>query len=484
MRFLTSGRLFSRGRAGLGAALLVSTIAVLACASQALAATTLFWTNDNSGGPISYAALGGGAPHNLSTGEGDPVGIAMDLAHHRIYYSIRTGIDYMSLHGSAGGTFNTTGATIDSASSLAIDPAAGKLYWTNWDGQKISWANLDGSGGGDLPITGPAVNDPHGLVVDVKTGKLYWTNSAANTIASANLNGSDATVLPIASSYLNDPIGLAIDRASGRIYWANCSGNTISYAKLNGSGAGTLSTAPVAPNCPNGLAVDHAAGRLYWSNYDASPGTISYANLDGSGGGDLVSSTPPSPQRLALVKRPRATAAPKVSGKSRPGSKLTCSSRWAPDLLEAELYRAPENISYSWTRDGKVIAGATSHTITAQSAGHYRCAALATNFAGHARRVSAAHAVTAAKPPVAVGRPVIKGAARPGQRLSCVSRWKNGPVELTYRWYLKDKRVRGATHKTYTVKKSDTGSTLACQVTATNSQGSTTKRSKSVKVIS
>jgi hypothetical protein len=97
---------------------------------------------------------------------------------------------------------------------VAIDPTAGRIYWTNLD-STISFANLDGSGGG---------------------GQL-------------NLSGATDA----------GGIGMAIDPAAGRIYWANLGNDTISYANLDGSGGGgQLNISGATPSDPRFLALHQA----------------------------------------------------------------------------------------------------------------------------------------------------------------------------------------------------------------------------------
>src|SRR5437762_5969955 len=72
-------------------------------------------------------------------------------------------------------------AVLVSAVALALSaaPAAGaanRIYWSNLNGNSISYANLDGSGGGDLPINPVALNGPMGLAIDSAAGKIYWSN--------------------------------------------------------------------------------------------------------------------------------------------------------------------------------------------------------------------------------------------------------------------------------------------------------------------
>jgi hypothetical protein len=77
---------------------------------------------------------------------------------------------------------------------------------------------------------------------------------------------------------------------------------------------------------------------------------------------------------------------------------------WASDLLGAFLYRAPRGFVYQWSLNGGDIAGATSSSYTASSAGTYACRVTATNQAGSSAQTSAGHVVSApgspAPPPV------------------------------------------------------------------------------------
>jgi hypothetical protein len=43
---------------------------------------------------------------------------------------------------------------------VAVDPAAGGIYWASFLGKRISFASRDGSGGGDLTTTGATSNRP------------------------------------------------------------------------------------------------------------------------------------------------------------------------------------------------------------------------------------------------------------------------------------------------------------------------------------
>lgn len=54
----------------------------------------------------------------------------------------------------------TTGATVSTPNGVAVDPAAGRIYWANAAGNKISSAGLGGGGGFDLPTLTATVDNP------------------------------------------------------------------------------------------------------------------------------------------------------------------------------------------------------------------------------------------------------------------------------------------------------------------------------------
>ena len=409
-------------RSTLRAALVAATVAAFAMAltpATVLAGDSIYWnwatlykSSYVSASGISLANLAGRGGEGLTVSGATvdhPLGVAIDSATGTMYWanfgsSINycTGtlnggntISFARLDGTGGGTLKTSGATVSGPDGVAIDPAAGRLYWANDHGNSISYANLDGSGGHDLNTAGATVKCPAGLAVDPAVGRVYWTNFRGNTISYANLNGTGGGDLPITRATISGPYGLAINSATGHLYWANDTGNTISYSNLDGSGGDDLSTTGATVRGPWGIAIDPIAGKVYWANNIGS--TISYANLDESGGGDL--STPGAsvdhPKYPALLEVPSGAGTPVVRGGSTTGSRLSCSSgTWAADLPESFLYRAPQRVAYSWSRNGTPILGASS-SITANSPGSYACQVTASNYAGSMSQTSAAFTVVA-----------------------------------------------------------------------------------------
>jgi hypothetical protein len=237
-------------------------------------------------------------------------------------------------------------ATVDDPRGLALDPAAGRLYWANWDANRISYDNLNEGAGADLPTGTATVVHPEGVALDPAGGRLFFSNFSET----------------------------AADR--------------ISYANLDGSGGANLATDPATVSGPHGVAIDPAAGKIYWPNFDAN--VISYASLDGSGGGDLPTpgATLAGPDLPVLLEAPTGTGAPAIEGPAKPGSTLHCTrGGWGADLLASLLYRAPHSFSYGWSENGHVIAGAAP-SISRLPVGNYRCQVTAQNQAGGATQTS------------------------------------------------------------------------------------------------
>jgi hypothetical protein len=379
-------------------------------------------------------------------------------AANRIYWANYDGesLAYWNLDGSGGGGLDARGATVDGPMGIALNPAHGQIYWANWGsevspGKTIGVANLDGSGeASTVPINPSFVNGPHGLAIDPAAGKLYWPNFADNTIGFASVDGSGAGHLQTGAATVSGPRGVAIDPASQRIYWANYGpggmGTTISWASLTNDNTGAnLMTVPATVEGPEGVALDPPNNRIYWGNYGPSQDgdTISYANLDGTGnahnlptpgvtphgvhgvaldpiagrvywanyapgfgngklgsaavngGGasflpvNLAEAAIDGPVLPNLLYRPEGTGAPTIAGKASVGSSLSCGQgTWAGDRGASLFYRAPQRFAYQWTLDSKPVEAGNEATLTAPAPGAYRCVVTATNVAGAASQTS------------------------------------------------------------------------------------------------
>ena len=219
---------------------------------------------------------------------------------------------------------------------LAVDSAAGKLYWSGvarGRGGAIRRANLDGSRIEDLVTTASdgwrGLLHAGDLAVDVGGGKLYWVDWGHGEVRRADLDGSGIETVVGNRDWI-DAVhgdGLALDAGGGGLYFSSRSG-ILRRVRLDGSGvddwsggvyfgrprdvatgrvyltyagvhdrSGGVRRADVygrevddlvtaGLQRPADLAVDTAGGKMYWT--DRLTGKVQRANLDGSRVEDLV----------------------------------------------------------------------------------------------------------------------------------------------------------------------------------------------------
>jgi hypothetical protein len=141
-----------------------------------------------------------------------------------------------------------------------------------------------------------------------------------------------------------------------------------------------------------------------------------------------------------LLNAPSGTGAPIISGGTTVGSALLCSQgAWAPELLAALDYLAPQGFAYSWSENGTPIAGASTSSITASTPGSYSCTVTASNQAGSTAQSSAAVTIAASAPALTPSTivvpltPILSGLSetaktwREGSALAAISKKKNIP---------------------------------------------------------
>ena len=206
------------------------------------------------------------------------------------------------------------------------------------------------------------------MAIDPAAGKIYWTNqSPAGTppgsVRRANLDGTNPET--VVDNQAN-PIGVAV--ASGKIYWTNLASGEVRAANL-ADPVGTATTLFTnASFGPSGPSIDPTANKIYWASWQSQLG-IRVGNLDGTGFPSTLISGPDSNGEFnslftAVLKAPVNTVRPNISGGAKVGKELTCQTgTWAPDLLGAFLYRAPASFGdYQWQRNGAGIASGPTFT--------------------------------------------------------------------------------------------------------------------------
>ena len=187
---------------------------------------------------------------------------------------------------------------------------------------------------------------------------------------------------------------------------------------------------------------------------------------------------------------PRENVAPEVLGiePSAVGESLTCSpGSWGGNPA----------FTFQWVRDSglpdeTILAGATGSIYTPEPAdqGHVlSCVVTATNSVGSSEAPSANSLRVRGSRPEDIATPHVSGAPAVGEALSCeAGTWSGVPAPTyAYQWVRNqgmpgEEAIGSATSSTYTPTTEDVGHALSCEVTASNSEGSSSEDSQRVVV--
>ena len=246
----------------------------------------IYWT-DLGSGDIQRADLDGSNLKIVVDGGGSPEGIALDTAAGKMYWTKWNGfvgkIQRSDLDGSNPETIVVTGR--EHPRGIALDLDADKVYYTGnsryfdfeigewWNGG-VKRANLDGSSPEDLVWEEWQLAPMVDIALNVSAGTMFWADG--ESIRRANLDGTgNSPCLRINSVDGINTVDIVLDVPGGRIYWSDSQG--IHRADLDCSKRETLVTFDGQP-VPRSLAVDLKGGRVYWTDSQV----IYRADLDGS----------------------------------------------------------------------------------------------------------------------------------------------------------------------------------------------------------
>ena len=107
--------------------------------------------------------------------------------------------------------------------------------------------------------------------------------------------------------------------------------------------------------------------------------------------------------------------------------------------------------------------------------------------AGNLANVAMANVISSSlgliAPPVVSAAPVVTGTPTVGATLSCTTgAWQYSPTSYAYQWRRGATPIAGATASTYVLQALDSGTSVSCQVTATNPAGSASALSNAIAV--
>jgi DNA-binding beta-propeller fold protein YncE len=152
--------------------------------------------------------------------------------------------------------------------------------------------NPDGS---DRKVIVADCRYPDGIAVDVAAGHIYWTNMGTpkandGSIERADLDGRNRkTIVPLGGTFT--PKQLQLEKKSGKLYWCDREGMGLMRANVDGSNIETLvdtsqgdpRPGPDATKWCVGVAVDADGGKVYWTQKgpdNAGQGTMFRAGIE------------------------------------------------------------------------------------------------------------------------------------------------------------------------------------------------------------
>src|SRR5258705_1560956 len=154
----------------------------------------------------------------------------------------------------------------------------GRLFLLDLSDNRVLSLNPDGS---DRKVIVTGCRLPDGIAVDVAAGHIYWTNMGnpkANdgSIERADLDGRNRkTIVPQGGTFT--PKQLQLEKKSRKLYWCDREGMRLTRADLDGSNIETLvdtsqgdpRPGPDATKWCVGVAGDVDGGKVYWTKKGA-----------------------------------------------------------------------------------------------------------------------------------------------------------------------------------------------------------------------
>jgi hypothetical protein len=169
--------------------------------------------------------------------------------------------------------------------------SSGRLFVLDLSGGRIFSLNPDGSDSKTL-VTGCRL--PDGLAIDVAAGHIYWTNMGVphendGSIERADFDGRNRRfIIPEGGTFT--PKQLHLEKQGGKLYWSDREGMRVMRANLDGSQVETLIQTGEGEgdrhdpsNWCVGITVDPIRGQIYWTQKgadDSGHGRIFRANID------------------------------------------------------------------------------------------------------------------------------------------------------------------------------------------------------------
>ncbi|KAM9468136.1 low-density lipoprotein receptor-related protein 6 [Clarias gariepinus] len=190
---------------------------------------------------------------------------AVDFVYGRgfIYWSdvSEESIKRAVLNGSSLSTQNTVVSGLASPDGLACDWLGSKLYWTDSETNRIEVAELDGTL--RKVLFWQDLDQPRAIALDPARGYLYWTDwGEIPKIERAGMDGTNRAVIIDTDIYW--PNGLTLDYSQQKLYWADAKFNFIHRSNLDGTGREVV----VKGSLPHPFALTLYEDTLFWTDWN------------------------------------------------------------------------------------------------------------------------------------------------------------------------------------------------------------------------
>ncbi|MEU9453903.1 Ig-like domain repeat protein [Streptomyces sp. NPDC048277] len=383
----------------------------------------------------------------------------------------------------SGMTLTTSGACPGPATNLIVSvtgsgfPSDGKVVVSN---SPISTYQTSSAGGIVVPLTETMRDYANEAGFQTLQGRYDFTLTCRGAFGSATYGDFGSPIwFTSNTAYQNtDPAGSVA---------ATTTTLTAAPASPVVEGTSVKLTAAVAPATAAGTVQFKDGTQALGGPVAVSAGTASLTTgALAAGGHSLTAEFTPSdasayaPSASAAlpytvkVKPPTVVSAPKVTGTAKVGSTVTCSA----------TFNGATSYTYAWLRDGTAIGGATARTralVAADYTHKLACRVTAGNSGGNTTATSPAVTVALGPALKNTARPSTTGTAKAGKRLTAKpGSWTPAAASYTYVWKRDGHAIRGGTHSTYLLTRTDKGHLITVTVTAKRSgyaNGTATSRS-------
>ncbi|XP_022127447.2 low-density lipoprotein receptor-related protein 6 [Pieris rapae] len=181
--------------------------------------------------------------------------------------------------------------------TVDFDPNTEYIYWADSVSKSrstISRCRLDGS---EQSVVIHSSGIPDSIAIDPLARNIYWTDPVSDTITVARLDGSAKKVIIYDELY--DPRAIALHPTAGWMFWSDWNEKRPKIERANLDGGERTLLVGERVTWPNGIALDTQHNRLYWG--DARTHKIEVINMDGTDRRELHSSEIPHLFGLTLL---------------------------------------------------------------------------------------------------------------------------------------------------------------------------------------